>query len=143
MAGHLVPMAAKELARRHATSLASAVASGGADVAMVVYGTAMDVPWLAFMGWMGLAWLLVAWRSGQGAFFGGEARHLDGEGRARMQACAARHPEVAQFVREIKAQGREVVWGDLWRVNGWLGERREKAERAHARPSTGVRGALE
>ena len=60
----------------------------------------------------------------------GESRPLSGQGCIRMKALAGQHKEVRGFLGAIHAMEREVVWADLWQVNGWLRARKDCAHRA-------------
>lgn len=49
---------------------------------------------------------------------------LEGEGAVRLLELSKEHIEIDQFITDIRALKRQIVWRDLYQANSWLHEQR-------------------
>lgn len=63
---------------------------------------------------------------------------LDGEACQHMLNLTKEYKDVDQFVHQIQAQGRPVVWYDLWTVSSWMYKNSCEAQRMACRQLNGI-----
>lgn len=107
---------------------------------LLALGAVLDNRFLLLTALATMLLVFLPWDYGNGPFVRQESRPLDGEGCMRLKELSDLYPEVRDFVRSVNAQGRPVVWGDLWVVNTWMHEQRLARQRTACQAINGIGG---